>query len=89
MNFNQYDFFFAYCPSSSETYDDLLPAGNYLRAYCIGKWERLPEIYQRILIYAKKHQISLSGYAYEEGLNEMALKTQHDYVTMITIPCNV
>ncbi len=89
MHFDQYEFFFAYCPPSSETYDDLLPAGNYLRAYCIGKWEKLPEIYEKILVYAKKHQITLTGYAYEEGLNEMALKTQNDYVTMITIPCKI
>ena len=31
----------------------------------------------------------LTGYAYEEGLNEMALKNQADYITMITIPCSV
>ena len=39
--------------------------------------------------YAKEHHLLLTGYAYEEGLNEMALKNQADYITMITIPCSV
>lgn len=85
--FDQYDSFFAYCPNILPCYDEILPAGKYLRAFCIGEWKKLPEIYHAILSYAKKHELTLTGYAYEEGLNEMAIKTQHDYVTMITIQC--
>lgn len=84
--FDCYDSFFAYCPHTSEVYDEILPAGNYLRAFCIGAWEKLPEVYRSILLYAEEHQLTLTGYAYEEGLNETAIKTQSDYVTMITIP---
>lgn len=85
--FDCYDSFFAYCPHASEVYDTILPAGTYLRAFCIGEWKRLPDVYRSILAYAKKHHLTLTGHAYEEGLNEMAVKTQSDYVTMITIQC--
>lgn len=42
---------------------------------------------KKILIFARGKNLTLTGYAYEEGLNEMAIRTQDDYVTMITIPC--
>lgn len=86
--FNHYDSFYAYCPPSSEIYDEILPAGSYLRAFCIGEWKKLPEVYRSILSYAEEHSLTLIGHAYEEGLNEMAIKTQNDYVTMITILCD-
>lgn len=85
--FDRYDSFYAYCPYTSEIYDKILPAGKYLRAFCVGEWVKLPEVYHSILTYAKEHNLTLTGYAYEEGLNEMAIKTQNDYVTMITIQC--
>lgn len=87
-NFNQYDSFFAYCPPSSQTYDAVLPAGDYLRAFCVGDWGCLPSIYQLILTFAKEHGITLTGYAYEEGLNEMSLENKDHYITMITIKCD-
>lgn len=85
--FHNYSSFFAYCPDSAEIYDEILPAGKYLRAFCVGEWKKLPEIYQFIIDYAESHQLKLTGYAYEEGLNEIAIKTKSDYVTMITIRC--
>ena len=88
-HFNSYSSFFAYCPHTSEAYDEILPAGTYLRSFCIGTWDKLPQVYRSILSYAKEHHLLLTGYAYEEGLNEMALKNQADYITMITIPCSV
>ncbi len=84
-HFNSYDSFFAYCPSASLTYDILLPPGTYLRTFCIGDWGRLPNIYQSILSYAKEHHLTLTGYAYEEGLNEMSIEDQEDYITMISV----
>lgn len=86
-NFQHYASFYAYCPSGSEIYDAVLPAGNYLRAFCIGSWETLPDIYRSILSYAAEHDLTLTDYAYEEGLNEMAIRKQSDYITMITIAC--
>lgn len=87
-DFNQYDTFFAYAPDTAEECDEILPAGQYLRAFCVGKWSLLPQIYRSILDYAQDHDLILSDCAYEEGLNEMALNTHSDYVTMITIPCS-
>lgn len=75
-----------YNKSGDILHEELLPEGTYLRAFSIGEWNRLPDVYQSILTYAEKHNLTLTGYAYEEGLNEMAVKTQKDYVTMITIP---
>lgn len=86
--FNRYDSFFAYCPPSSDTYDFILPAGRYLRAFCIGSWRQLPDIYQSILSYADHQGLTLDGHAYEEGLNEMSIEDQNDYITMITIKCS-
>lgn len=87
-DFSHYTSFYAYCPDTSEIYDEVLPGGKYLRAFCIGDWGTLPNIYEAILAYANEHRLTLTGYAYEEGLNEMAIKNQRDYITMITIPCS-
>ena len=85
--FDCYDSFFTYVPWTEDFYDEILPAGIYVRAYSIGKWKKLPDLYKKILLFAREQNLTLTGYAYEEGLNEMAIRTQDDYVTMITIPC--
>ena len=87
-SFNNYDYFFAYCPDTSNQYDLILPQGTYLRAYCVGEWTHLAITYQHILQYATQHKLKLTGYAYEDGLNEMALQNKDDYITMITIKCD-
>ena len=48
-------------------YDEILPAGTYLRSFCIGTWDKLPQVYRSILSYAKEHHLLLTGYAYERG----------------------
>ena len=35
--------------------------------------------------YAGKHHLTFSGYAFEEGINEMVAKSMDEYVTQITI----
>lgn len=85
--FDRYGCFFAYCPDDSDEYDEILPAGKYLRSFCVGDWGALPEVYDSILAYAREHGLRLRGYAYEEGLNEMAIKNKSDYVTMISVRC--
>lgn len=52
----------------------------------MGGWEKLAEIYQLILDYTKDNQLTLTGYAYEEGLNEMSIQRREDYITVTTIP---
>lgn len=84
-HFNNYDAFFAYGREDVETYDMIRPEGDYLRSFSIGGWDRLREVYGNILSFAEKNGFVLSGYAYEEGLNEMSLQKDGDYITMITV----
>lgn len=84
-NCHNYDCFFAYGREDVEIYDTIRPAGAYLRTFCIGGWDRLEEVYGTICRFAEDHHLELSGYAYEEGLNEMSLQERKDYITMITI----
>ena len=46
---------------------------------------RLKDVYDRLLSFAQEHELTLTGFAYEEGLNEMALRELDDYITMITV----
>lgn len=84
-DFENYERYFADCPEGSAAYDEVLPEGTYLQAFCIGPWEKLPDVYRQILAYAKAHHVQLCGYAYEEGLNELSLSSMEDYITRITI----
>lgn len=86
-NYHDYDCFFAYGRENIEAYDTVRPAGTYLRAFCIGGWDKLETVYQNVIRFADEKQIDLFGYAYEEGLNEMSLQDRDDYITMITIGC--
>lgn len=84
-NFTDYDCFFAYGKEDTGIYDTIRPAGTYLRAFCIGDWNKLEKVYHNILVFAEKNQLELVGYSYEEGLNEMSLQNRDDYITMITV----
>lgn len=64
----------------------LQPAGRYLRAFCKGSWDRLPDKYHEILAYAKAQGLTLHGYAYETGINESVISSFRDYITQIEIP---
>lgn len=61
------------------------PAGRYLCGYQRGKWERLPEVYEKMLAYAKTHGLELTGYIYEMGLNEFVIQKPEDYMTQVMI----
>lgn len=86
-NCHMYDCFYAYGREDVEIYDTVRPAGTYLRAFCVGGWDKLEALYRNIMIYAEENQLELFEYAYEEGLNEMSLQSPHDYITMITVGC--
>lgn len=62
-------------------------AGVYLRGFCVGSWDRLPALYGKMAAYAKREGLELFGYAYETGLNEVAISGMEKYVTQILIPC--
>lgn len=83
--FNSYDCYYAYCTNKKIKPDLILKEGTYLRAFCIGKWDKIPSLYKKIINYADKNNLVLSAYSYEEGLNELSLKEAANYKTMITI----
>lgn len=62
------------------------PAGKYIRAFCKGSWDKLPECYKRIISYAKQNHLILFGNAYEKGINEIVIDSLDDYITQIEIP---
>ncbi len=86
-DFQSYDSFFAYGKQEPGGCDAVRPAGNYLRTFCVGGWDKLQEVYRTVCRFASENQLELSGYAYEEGLNEMSLQKREDYITMITVGC--
>lgn len=88
-NFLAYDSFFAYGRDDLNQYEALLSEGTYLRTFCTGGWDRLREVYESLLSYAENNHFTLSGYAYEEGLNEMSLNNEEDYITMITVAVSI
>ena len=62
------------------------PAGKYLRAFCKGHWNQLPNRYMEMLNYAKEHRFTFSGFAYEKGINEPVIDTLEEYISQIEIP---
>lgn len=61
------------------------PAGKYLCGYIRGAWNRLPELYEKMMTYANENQLLLTGNAYEMGINDFAISDEKDYVTQILI----
>ena len=63
------------------------PKGNYLRGFCVGDWAKIPRLYQSMLSYADTNKLTLTGFAFEQGLNEFAISDPQDYITQVTICC--
>lgn len=61
------------------------PAGKYLEGYIRGTWDKIPEMYEKMLNYADVHNLKLTGYAYERGMNDFAIKDENAYMTQIMI----
>lgn len=61
------------------------PAGTYLRGIRIGSLDSLPKLYRQMLDYAKMHGCRMTGYAYEIGMNEIAVSDIEQYATQVTI----
>jgi DNA-binding transcriptional MerR regulator len=61
------------------------PKGRYIRGFSVGNWDKIPSLYKEILLFAEKHHLKLTGYAFEMGINEFAISDMNDYVTQIEI----
>ena len=62
------------------------PGGTYLRAFCKGPWDVLPERYREILDFAEERGLVLSGFSYEMSINESVIDRIEDYIVQIEIP---
>lgn len=59
--------------------------GQYLCGYIKGNWSRLSKLYEEMLKYAKTRRIKLTGFAYEQGLNDFLITDENDCVTQVII----
>lgn len=62
------------------------PGGKYLRAFHKGDWSGIPAKYRELMDYAAVHGLTLSGFAYEMGINENVIDRIEDYIVQIEIP---
>ena len=62
-----------------------LPSGEYLCGYMRGSFHNPLPLYKKMLAFAEKEGMKLSGYAFERGLNEFAISKEEEYVTKIMI----
>ncbi|MGL5675301.1 MAG: MerR family transcriptional regulator [Cellulosilyticaceae bacterium] len=63
------------------------PKGTYLRGFCLGDWDKIPDLYQKMFAFAEQHGLQLTDYAFERGLNEFMISKMEDYITQIEIRC--
>lgn len=84
-DYHGYDRFFACCRADTAEHDELRSGGRYLGTVFAGGWDSLGGAYDLLRSYAEQHRMTLTGYAYEEGLNEMSLQKQEEYQTMILV----
>ena len=47
--------------------------------------DKAPIMYENMIEYAHQNKLSLTGYAYEIGLNEVAISSPEEYVTKFMI----
>ncbi|WP_304681752.1 MerR family transcriptional regulator [uncultured Clostridium sp.] len=86
-NFNEYDGIFTKVDKSKKELF-IKPSGKYIRGFSIGDWSKIPLVYEKIVTFARENNLTLSGYAFESGLNEFAISDGDEYITQIEILCN-
>ncbi len=86
-NYNHYTHFITHTDTCVSGMDFLeKPAGQYLIAYHRGPYSLLSQTYQKILAFAKKHNITLGDYAFEEGLlDELVVSSSDQLLTKVSV----
>lgn len=85
-DFDQYDGFYIYTFDKTTLSNTVIkPKGRYLCGYQKGTWDKAPVMYEKMIAYAHQHHLSFTGYAYEIGLNEVAISSAEEYVTKFMI----
>lgn len=86
MDFSKYDGVYTIALNGKSASNSIIkPKGKYLCGYQKGTWDQLSAIYKKMLDYAKKCDLKLTGYAYEVGLNDFVISSPNDYITKIMI----
>ena len=84
--FENYDGLFTFATErKKQDHIMIKPKGTYLCGYLKGKWDRLPELYDRMLDYACSHQLQLTGYAFERELNDFMIASENEHITQVMI----
>ena len=60
--------------------------GNELKLAVLIDADNISDKYKEILAYVDKHGLSLYGFAYEKGINELVIDSMDEYITQIEIP---
>ena len=85
--FEKYDGVFSPALKAEEGGEILIrKRGLCLCGYQRGIWDRLPELYEKMLAFAEKENLVLKGFAFESGMNDFAIADDNDYVTRVVIP---
>lgn len=63
----------------------LKEGGSYLCGYVKGSWDQIPNLYNEMFKYADKHQLTLTGFAYEMSQNDFVISNVDDYITQVLI----
>lgn len=85
-DFDQYNGFYIYTFDKTTLSNTVIkPKGRYLCGYQKGTWDKAPVMYEKMIAYAHQHHLSFTGYAYEIGLNEVAISSAEEYVTKFMI----
>lgn len=85
-NFDEYDGVFTVVNSKKSNLF-VKPKGKYIRGFCVGNWDKVPNLYNKMISFAKENNLTLCGNAYEFGINEFAISNIEEYVTQIEIMC--
>lgn len=59
------------------------PEGTYLCGYQKGSWEKLPLLYEKMMDYASRKNLILTGYAWETGMNDFFVAREEEYLTQV------
>ena len=85
-DFQDYRYVFLRLPASGgKRGEHKKPGGRYLRAYYRGNVNHVSERYPALLRFARERGLSLTGYAYETVLHEMAAATSDACITRIEL----
>lgn len=87
-SFQRYDGLFTPAMDSADRglSERCYPAGEWLCGWHRGAWETLPELYGRMLAFAREQGLELAEHAFVMGLNDFAVETETDHITQVLIP---